>query len=119
MSWPAVEKWRRQSQDGRIRNGNPNEHTQGRSKPVDDADAALVLAGRCGDSSAIDGLLARHGSRIFRLTQKNQEGAEEVVQDVLHIAVTRIDPFLSDNPSRDNGGSGYLTGKNSTQRGDR
>ena len=30
-----------------------------------------------------------------------------------------IDPFLSDNPSRDNGRSGYLTGKNSTQGGDR
>ena len=30
-----------------------------------------------------------------------------------------IDPFLSDNPSRDNGWSGYLTGKNSTQGGDR
>jgi L-ascorbate metabolism protein UlaG (beta-lactamase superfamily) len=28
-----------------------------------------------------------------------------------------IDPFLSDNPSRDNGWSGYLTGKNSTQGG--
>jgi hypothetical protein len=26
-----------------------------------------------------------------------------------------IDPFLSDNPSRDNGWSGYLTGENSTQ----
>ena len=30
-----------------------------------------------------------------------------------------IDPFLSDNPSGDNGWSGYLTGKNSTQGGDR
>ena len=30
-----------------------------------------------------------------------------------------IDPFLSDNPSRDNGWSGYLTGKNSTQGGGR
>jgi L-ascorbate metabolism protein UlaG (beta-lactamase superfamily) len=30
-----------------------------------------------------------------------------------------IDPFLSDNPSRDNGWSGYVTGKNSTQGGDR
>ena len=29
-----------------------------------------------------------------------------------------IDPFLSDNPSRDNGWSGCLTGKNSTQGGD-
>ena len=30
-----------------------------------------------------------------------------------------IDPFLSDNPSRDNGWSGHLIGKNSTQGGDR
>ena len=30
-----------------------------------------------------------------------------------------IDPFLSDNPSRDNEWSGYLTGKNSTQGDDR
>ncbi len=27
--------------------------------------------------------------------------------------------FLSDNPSRDNGWSAYLTGRNSTQGGDR
>jgi L-ascorbate metabolism protein UlaG (beta-lactamase superfamily) len=30
-----------------------------------------------------------------------------------------IDPFLSDNPSTDNGWSGYLTGKNSRLGGDR
>ena len=30
-----------------------------------------------------------------------------------------IDPFLSDNPSTDNGWSGCFTGKNSTQGGDR
>jgi hypothetical protein len=30
-----------------------------------------------------------------------------------------IDPFLSDNPPRDNGWSCYLAGENSTQRGDR
>ena len=30
-----------------------------------------------------------------------------------------IDLLLSDNPSRDNGWSGYLTGKNSTRGGDR
>jgi L-ascorbate metabolism protein UlaG (beta-lactamase superfamily) len=30
-----------------------------------------------------------------------------------------IDSFLSDNPSRDKGWSCYLTGENSTQRGDR
>ena len=34
-------------------------------------------------------------------------------------AETLIDPFLSDNPSWDKGRSGYLAGKNSTQRGDR
>ncbi len=30
-----------------------------------------------------------------------------------------IDPFLSDNQSRESGWSGSLTGKNSTQGGDR
>jgi L-ascorbate metabolism protein UlaG (beta-lactamase superfamily) len=30
-----------------------------------------------------------------------------------------IDPFLPDNPSRENGWSGYLTFNNSTQGGDR
>lgn len=30
-----------------------------------------------------------------------------------------IVPFLSDGPSRDNGWSGYLTGENSTQGGER
>ena len=30
-----------------------------------------------------------------------------------------IDPFLSDNPSRDNGWSGYFTFNNSTREGDR
>ena len=34
-------------------------------------------------------------------------------------AKTFIDPFLSDKPARDNGLSGYFTGKNSTQGGDR
>ena len=30
-----------------------------------------------------------------------------------------VDPYVSDNPSRDNRWSGYFTGKNSTQEGDR
>jgi L-ascorbate metabolism protein UlaG (beta-lactamase superfamily) len=30
-----------------------------------------------------------------------------------------IDPFLSDNPSRENGWSGCLTSKNSTRGGER
>jgi hypothetical protein len=37
----------------------------------------------------------------------------------IHVLKILIDPFLSDNPSRDNGWSGYLTGKNSTQGSDR
>ncbi len=48
----------------------------------------------------------------------DQSGAT-VVNGVLYGPANEIDPFLSDNPSRDNGWSGYLTGKNSTQGGDR
>jgi len=40
-------------------------------------------------------------------------------QPVVAQAKILSDPFLSDNPSRDNGRRGYLTGKNSTQGGDR
>jgi len=46
-----------------------------------------------------------HGHSAFRI--------EAVEAKIL------IDPFLSDNPSRNNGCSGCLTGKNSTQGGDR
>lgn len=35
------------------------------------------------------------------------------------VAKIVIDPFLSDNPPLDKGCGGYLTGKNSTQGGDR
>ena len=35
------------------------------------------------------------------------------------VAKILINPFLSDSPSWDNGWSGYLTGKNSIQGGDR
>jgi L-ascorbate metabolism protein UlaG (beta-lactamase superfamily) len=34
-------------------------------------------------------------------------------------AMILLDPLLSDNPSRHNRWNGCLTGKNSTQRGDR
>jgi L-ascorbate metabolism protein UlaG (beta-lactamase superfamily) len=46
-----------------------------------------------------------HGHSAFRI----EAGAAQIW----------IDPFLSDNPSWDNGWSGYLTGKNSTHGGDR
>ena len=48
--------------------------------------------------------LTWHGHSAFRL----EAGAAELL----------IDPFLSDYLSRDNGRSGYLTGKNSKQGGD-
>ena len=46
-----------------------------------------------------------HGHSAFR----TEAGAAKIL----------IDPFLSDNRSRDNGWSGCLTSKNSTQGGDR
>ena len=46
-----------------------------------------------------------HGHSAFRIEAREAE--------------ILIDPFLSDNPSRDNGWSGYLTFNNSTQGGDR
>ena len=44
---------------------------------------------------------------------------ENITEETIPMKQILIDPFLSDNPSRDNGWSGYLTGKNSTQGGDR
>ena len=44
-----------------------------------------------------------------RSTSRIEAGAAKIL----------IDPFLSDNPSWDNGWSGCLTGKNSTRGGDR
>jgi L-ascorbate metabolism protein UlaG (beta-lactamase superfamily) len=46
-----------------------------------------------------------HGHSAFRIEAANTK--------------ILIDPFLSDNPSWDKGWSGCLTGKNSTQGGDR
>ena len=46
-----------------------------------------------------------HGHPAFRI----QAGEAKIL----------IDPFLSDDPSRDNGWSGYITCKNSKQGDDR
>ena len=46
-------------------------------------------------------------------------GRSMTESSVIFVSQAALDPFLSDNPSRDNGWSGYLTGKNSTQGGDR
>jgi L-ascorbate metabolism protein UlaG (beta-lactamase superfamily) len=48
---------------------------------------------------------AWHGHSAFRI----EAGKAKIL----------IDPCLSNNSSRDNGWGGYLTGKNSTQGGDR
>ena len=45
-----------------------------------------------------------HGHSAFRI----EAGTSKIL----------IDPFLCDYLSRDNGRSGYITGKNSKQRGD-
>jgi hypothetical protein len=49
--------------------------------------------------------LTWHGHSAFRI----EAGEAKIL----------IDSFLSENPSRDNGWSGYLTGEKSTQGGDR
>ncbi len=49
--------------------------------------------------------LTCHGHSAFRI----EAGEAKIL----------IDSFPSDNPSRDKGWSCYLTGENSTQRGDR
>ena len=46
-----------------------------------------------------------HGHSAFRI----EAGKARILND----------PFLSDNPSTENGWNGYLTGNNSTQGGDR
>jgi hypothetical protein len=55
-----------------------------------------------------------HNQRIPSIDPATATGSNKK-----HFTEILIDPFLSDNPSRDNGWSGYLTGKNSTRGGDR
>ena len=44
---------------------------------------------------------------------------ENITEETIPMKQILIDPFLSDNPSRDNGWNGYLTFNNSTRGGDR
>ena len=44
---------------------------------------------------------------------------ENITEETIPMKQILIDPFLSDNPSRDVEWSGYLAGKNSTPGGDR
>ncbi len=64
-----------------------------------DSDAVLVEAARRGEEKAFEALFKRHGARILRLAQvitRNQEDAEDVVQDSLHQAFSRLDSFRGD-----------------------
>lgn len=66
---------------------------------IEDEDASLMAAVRCGESDAVKELLLRHGARIFRLAQNitgNREDAEEVVQDAFHNAISRLHTFRGD-----------------------
>lgn len=66
---------------------------------MEDGDASLVAAIRCGESDAVKELLFRHGARIFRLAQNitgKREDAEEVVQDAFHNAISRLHTFRGD-----------------------
>jgi hypothetical protein len=43
---------------------------------------------------------------------------ENITEETVPMKEILIDPLLSNNPSRDNGWSGYITGNNSTQGGE-
>jgi RNA polymerase sigma factor (sigma-70 family) len=61
-----------------------------------DTDLMLVERLQCGDTTALGGLIERHGSRIYRLAfqiTRNEADAEEVVQDVFLAVVRKIRTF--------------------------
>ncbi len=70
-----------------------------RNSITPDSDAALVGAARRGDAEAFEALFKRHAGRILRLAQvitRNHEDAEDVVQDSIHQAFSRLDSFRGD-----------------------
>jgi RNA polymerase sigma factor (sigma-70 family) len=61
-----------------------------------DTDLMLVERLQSGDTTALGGLIDRHGSRIYRLAlqiTRNEADAEEVVQDVFLAVVRKIHTF--------------------------
>jgi hypothetical protein len=79
-----------------------------------------MFAIRCFLGNSLLGMGPAVSLSCDRCTEKKQ-----MTTVIPHFALRRpsarilIDPFLSDNPSWDKGWSGYLTGENSTQGGDR
>jgi RNA polymerase sigma-70 factor (ECF subfamily) len=64
-----------------------------------DVDSQLLEALRRRDSTAADGLVARYGTRAYRLAMgitRNAADAEEVVQDAFWSVIRRIDTFRGD-----------------------
>jgi RNA polymerase sigma-70 factor (ECF subfamily) len=61
-----------------------------------DSDLSLVERLQCGDAAALEELIERHGSRIYRLVYQithNEADAEEVVQDVFLAVFRKIRSF--------------------------
>jgi len=65
--------------------------------PTDrDLDLSLVERLRGGDAAALEGLIERHGSRVYRLAcqiTRNEADAQEVVQDVFLAVFRKIHTF--------------------------
>jgi RNA polymerase sigma-70 factor, ECF subfamily len=65
--------------------------------PVDDtSDAGLVERLRRGDAAALEALMERHASRVYRLAwgiTRNNADAEEVVQDVFLALYQKVETF--------------------------
>jgi RNA polymerase sigma-70 factor (ECF subfamily) len=67
-----------------------------RRRPAGDPDAVLVERLRRRDGGAAEALVASYGDRVYRLAIRitgNSSDAEEVVQDALWAAISKIDGF--------------------------
>ena len=65
-------------------------------KQMEVGDAALVARARAGDESALQGLVERHSRAVFRLAYRmtrNEQDAEDVVQETFLKAFKRLDQF--------------------------
>ena len=63
---------------------------------VMDTDLSLVERLQRGDATALEGIIERHGSRVYRLAYqitRNEADAEEVVQDVFLAVYRKIHTF--------------------------
>lgn len=67
--------------------------------PAEAADGELVERARAGDRAAFNALVERHARKIFRLTKhitKNDQDAEDALQDAFLKAYSRLDQFHGD-----------------------